>query len=49
MEKYKMGEAPALPPFLIPSHHAAMGYGGQPVGVWDPNKKEIVQLDAIAA
>lgn len=35
-----MGEAPPLPEFLIPSHHAALGYSGTP-RVYNPMTKEI--------
>lgn len=38
-----MGESSPLPEFLIPSHHAAMGYGGKPC-VYDPQTKEIKML-----
>ncbi len=34
-----MGEAPPLPEFLVPSHHAAMGYPGTPK-VYNPMTKE---------
>ncbi|MBD5391842.1 type IV secretory system conjugative DNA transfer family protein [bacterium] len=38
--KVLMGEASPLPEFLIPSHHAAMGYGGTPK-IYNPETKEI--------
>ncbi len=38
-----MGESSPLPEFLIPSHHAAMGYGGTP-RVYDPQTHEIKVL-----
>ncbi|MDL2295578.1 type IV secretory system conjugative DNA transfer family protein [Lachnospiraceae bacterium OttesenSCG-928-E19] len=44
--KVDMGEAPPLPEFLIPSHHAAMGYGGEPK-VYDPMTKKIKVLEPI--
>ncbi len=46
--KVAMGEASPLPDFLIASHHAAMGYGGTPRGVWDPNARQIMPLPAIS-
>jgi type IV secretory pathway TraG/TraD family ATPase VirD4 len=39
-DKVKMGKAPPLPEFLIPAHHAAMGYGGQPK-IYNPMTKEV--------
>ena len=38
-----MGESSPLPEFLIPSHHAAMGYTGTP-RIYDPQTKEIKVL-----
>ena len=38
--KAAMGESPPMPEFLIPAHHAAMGYGGTPK-VYNPMTKEI--------
>lgn len=35
-----MGESSPLPEFLIPSHHAAMGYGGSP-RVYNPQTHEV--------
>lgn len=35
-----MGESSPLPEFLIPSHHAAMGYGGAP-RVYNPQTHEV--------
>lgn len=41
LKKYMdMGEAPPLPEFIIPSHHAAMGYPGVPK-VYNPMTKEV--------
>jgi type IV secretory pathway TraG/TraD family ATPase VirD4 len=45
-EKVKMGEASPLPEFLIPSHHAIMGYSGTP-SVLNPNTNEIKILEPI--
>lgn len=39
-----MGESSPLPEFLIPSHHAALGYSGTP-RVYNPMTKEIKILD----
>ncbi len=41
--KVALGEASPLPEFLIPSHHAAMGYGGVP-RVYNPQTHEIKVL-----
>lgn len=38
-----MGEAPPLPEFLIPSHHAILGYPGTP-RVYNPMTEEIREL-----
>ena len=38
--KAAMGESPPMPEFLIPAHHAAMGYGGTPK-IYNPMTKEI--------
>ena len=46
LEKMKMGEASPLPEFLIPYHHAVMGYDGAP-RIYDPNTKEIKILEPI--
>ena len=46
MTKIAMGEASPLPEFLIPYHHAIMGYDGAP-RVYDPNTKEIKILEPI--
>lgn len=35
-----MGESSPLPEFLIPSHHAAMGYGGAP-RIYNPQTREV--------
>ena len=45
-EKVLMGEASPLPEFLIPSHHAIMGYEGNP-SVLDPNTNEIKILEPL--
>ncbi len=42
-----MGESSPLPEFLIPYHHAAMGYNGAP-RVYNPNTREIKVLEPIA-
>ncbi|MDR0741303.1 MAG: type IV secretory system conjugative DNA transfer family protein, partial [Rickettsiales bacterium] len=42
-DKVKMGESTPLPEFLIPYHHAAMGYGGVPK-IYNPMTKEIKAL-----
>jgi len=39
-----MGRSSPLPEFLIPSHHAAMGYGGPPK-VYNPLTKELKVLE----
>ncbi|MBD5400465.1 type IV secretory system conjugative DNA transfer family protein [bacterium] len=49
LAKYQMGEAPALPEFLVASHHAAMGYDGAPRGIWNPNTKQLMPLPVIKA
>ncbi len=41
--KVMMGEAPPLPEFLVPSHHAALAYPGVP-RIYDPKTKEIKEL-----
>ena len=43
-EKFMMGESSPLPEFLIPSHHAIMGYEGTPK-VYNPNTNEIKILE----
>ena len=43
VEKIKMGEASPLPEFLIPSHHAILGYEGTPK-MYNPQTKEIKLL-----
>ena len=45
-EKVLMGEASPLPEFLIPSHHAIMGYSGTP-RVLNPNTHEIKILEPV--
>ena len=45
-EKYLMGEASPLPEFLIPSHHAIMGYDGVPK-MYNPQTKEIKFLEPL--
>jgi type IV secretory pathway TraG/TraD family ATPase VirD4 len=45
-EKVDMGESSPLPEFLIPHHHAAMGYGGAPK-VQNPMTKEIKVLEPL--
>lgn len=45
-EKVLMGEASPLPEFLIPSHHAIMGYSGTPC-VLNPNTNEIKILEPL--
>lgn len=42
-EKALMGEAPALPEFLIPMHHKIMGYTGQP-RVYNPATGELKEF-----
>ncbi|MDR2412878.1 MAG: type IV secretory system conjugative DNA transfer family protein [Rickettsiales bacterium] len=44
-DKVKMGEASPLPEFLIPLHHAVMGYGGIPK-IYNPKTNEIKILSA---
>ncbi len=46
VEKIALGEASPLPEFLIPSHHAIMGYDGTPK-VYNPNTKEIKILEPL--
>ncbi len=41
-----MGESSPLPEFLIPSHHAAMGYSGVPK-IYNPMTKEIKVLEPV--
>lgn len=45
-QKVLMGEASPLPEFLIPSHHAIMGYSGTPC-VLNPNTNEIKILEPL--
>jgi type IV secretion system protein VirD4 len=45
-EKVLMGEASPLPEFLIPSHHAIMGYDGTP-RMLNPNTNEIKILEPL--
>lgn len=45
-EKTIMGESTPLPEFLIPSHHAIMGFEGVPK-MYDPQTKEIKILEPI--
>ena len=45
-EKQQMGETSPLPEFLIPSHHAIMGYNGTPK-VYNPNTKEVKILEPL--
>lgn len=45
-QKVMMGEASPLPEFLIPSHHAIMGYEGTP-RVLNPNTNEIKILEPL--
>ena len=46
MEKIAMGESSPLPEFLIPSHHAIMGYDGTPC-ILNPNTNEIKILEPL--
>jgi len=46
MDKIAMGETSPLPEFLIPSHHAIMGYTGTPK-VYNPQTKEIKILEPL--
>ena len=46
VEKIALGEAAPLPEFLIPSHHAIMGYPGTPK-VYNPNTNEIKILEPL--
>jgi len=41
-----MGESTPLPEFLIPSHHAIMGYDGVPK-MYNPQTKEIKILEPL--
>ena len=43
VELRSMGEASPLPEFLIPSHHAIMGYSGKP-RVYNPNTGELKEF-----
>ena len=45
-QKVMLGESSPLPEFLIPSHHAIMGYEGAP-RVLDPNTNEIKILEPL--
>ena len=45
-EKVMMGESSPLPEFLIPSHHAIMGYDGTPK-IYNPQTKEIKILEPL--
>ena len=45
-EKQQMGETSPLPEFLIPNHHAIMGYNGTPK-VYNPNTKEVKILEPL--
>ena len=45
-EKVMMGESAPLPEFLIPSHHAIMGYDGTPK-IYNPQTKEIKILEPL--
>ena len=42
-EKVLMGESSPLPEFLIPSHHAIMGYSGRP-RVYNPATGELKEF-----
>ena len=46
LEKMSLGETSPLPEFLIPSHHAIMGYNGNPC-VYNPQTKEIKILEPL--
>jgi type IV secretory pathway TraG/TraD family ATPase VirD4 len=46
MAKIAMGESSPLPEFLIPKHHAIMGYNGTPC-VLNPNTNEIKILEPL--
>ncbi len=47
MKKYReLGRASPLPEFLVPSHHAALGYAGVP-RFYDPQKKEVRVLEPV--
>ena len=46
LEKIAFGEASPLPEFLIPAHHAIMGYDGTPK-VYNPATKEIKILEPL--
>ncbi|MBR0212367.1 MAG: type IV secretory system conjugative DNA transfer family protein, partial [Alphaproteobacteria bacterium] len=45
-EKVLMGESAPLPEFLVPSHHAIMGYEGTPK-ILDPMTKEVKILEPL--
>ena len=45
-EKVQMGESSPLPEFLVPSHHAIMGYDGVPK-IYNPQTKEIKILEPL--
>jgi len=45
-EKVSMGESAPLPEFLVPSHHAIMGYSGVPK-LYNPQTKEIKLLEPL--
>ncbi len=45
-KRMQMGKSSPLPEFLIPSHHAAMGYGGAPK-IYNPMTKEIKVLEPV--
>ncbi len=44
--KVTMGEASPIPEFLIPNHHAQLGYSGSP-RVYNPQTREIKVLDTV--
>ncbi len=46
LAKMALGESSPLPEFLIPSHHAIMGYDGVPK-IYNPNTKEIKILEPL--
>ena len=45
-EKAQMGESAPLPEFLVPYHHAVMGYEGVPK-IYNPQTKEIKILEPL--
>ena len=45
-EKVMMGETTPLPEFLIPTHHAIMGFEGAP-RMYNPQTKEIKILEPL--